>query len=570
MMNRTAGLLFALLIAMNALNADAIAGKPVKIYILAGQSNMNTMQRDVELLKKSYPDVKFPPENIWFVEGGYRGGVPRGGSKWGVETPFVLDLTKEIKEPVLLFKSNKGGTTLTKDWRPPSTVKRLGGKVGYLYNRMIRRFHNMIKNIEDIYPPVKDRGYEIAAFIWFQGESDTGGDDPEVWKDYEQKLKELIADVRRDTGVPNLPFLNIQINNIPLWDGKPDKPKGGATIRAAQKKVAQEDPKGVWISTSNLSKGYHYDANAYLVIGKRMAEAMMPLARETVMTDPTKITDAGKAFKTRVYPDTKPDVSSLRKGLIFHLPFEREGKPTVNDCIGGVKGKIVGKAKYCEGLFGKGISMDRVAGKTNTNRIEFPDFKDPVKGGVIESLSISFWVQTPSGHVGDAITKYVYGKEHNSMKDGWRMVISAYGHTGMNAIIDGVTEWNPNPQKPKKGKPPKKGTPYVHARKAGSSTAFGDGVEWHHVVAVYDGQAKTMRTYVDAGLKASPNPKKYPWAKDIDGKGVKPSTAPLTIHSCSRSPGMKSAMDEISIWDRALTDDEIKTLYNNGNGVQLK
>ena len=560
--------LFVAVTATIAFGVAQATANPVKIYILAGQSNMNTMQRDVELLEKTYPDVTFPPENIWFVEEGYHGGVPKGG-RWGVETPFVLDLTKQIKTPVLLFKSNRGGTTLTTDWRPPSTVKRSGGEVGYLYNRMIRRFHNMIKTIETICPPVKSQGYEIAAFIWFQGESDACNKDPEVWNDYEQKLRELIADVRRDVGVPNLPFLNIQINNIPLWDGKPDSPKGGATIRAAQKKVAEEDPRGMWISTSNLSKGYHYDANAYLVIGKRMAEEMLPMAKEVIKTDPAKILEAGKAFTARTYPDTKPDVSALKKGLIFYLPFDEDGKPSLKDRIGGAKGRIVGEASYCQGLFGKGVYIGRSPDRYKPNSIEFPDFKDPVKDGVIASLSISFWVQTPSGHVGDAVTKYLHDK-NNAMKDGWRMIISAYGHTGMNAIIDGVTEWNPNPQKPKKGKKPQKGKPYVYAEKAGTATIYGDGVEWHHIVAVYNGTAKTMRAYVDAGLKANPNPKRYPWAKDIPGKGIVPSAAPLTLHSCSRSPGIPSAMDEIAIWNRPLTDDEISALYNNGNGVKLK
>lgn len=562
-------------IAVTSLSADSAAekpiekthGRPVKIYILAGQSNMNTMQRDVELLQKSYPDVTLPPENVWFVEGGSRGGVPKGG-RWGVETPFVLDLTKEKKEPVLLFKSNQGGTTLFRNWRPPSTVERDGGEVGYLYNRMIRRFHNMIKNIEEICPATKERGYEIAAFVWFQGESDACSSDPKVWSDYEQSLRDLIADVRRDVGVEALPFLSILINNIPLWDGKPDKPKGGETIRAAQKKVAEEDPKGVWISTSNLSKGYHYDATSYLTIGKRMAEAMLPFAREVVLTDPDKIAAAGQAFKVRTYPDTKPDVTSLEKGLIFHLPFDEGGKASLNDLVSGKQGNIVGKATHCEGLFGKGIFIDRSSDRHKPNSIEFPHFKDPVKDGGIKSISISFWVQTPSGHVGDAVTKYTREKEHNAMKDGWRMIISAYGHTGMNAKIDGVTEWNPNPQKPKKGKEPKKGPSHVHARKAGTSTAFGDGAEWHHIVAVYNGAAKTMRAYVDAGMDA--NSKRYPWAKDIPGLGIEPSDAPLKILSCSRSAGMRSGLDEIAIWDRPLTDAEIKALYNNGNGVRLK
>lgn len=544
-----------------ALGTAYAAETPVKIYILSGQSNMNTFRHSTEFLKTNYPGLEIPTENLWYVEGAYHGGLPKEKG-WGVETPFGLDLVKELKEPVLLFKSNMGGTTLYGEWRPPSTVKRDGGEVGYLYNRMIRRFHNTIKNIETICPPVKERGYEIAAFVWFQGESDACNKDPKIWNDYEQSLKDLIADVRRDVGVKDLPFLNIQINNIPLWDGKPDSPKGGAIIRAAQKKVAEEDPKGVWISTSNLSKGYHYDANAHFIIGKRMAEAMLPLAKEVVPTMPTKVTAAGKAFRERTYPDTKPDVSSLKNGLIFYLPFDEDGKPTIADRISGQKGEIVGEVTHCEGLLGKAVNLPR--DRRNANHIKFPNFKDPAKDGKIDSISVSFWVQTPSGHLGDAISKYVPGKGHNSMKDGWRMPISAYNKTGMEAMIDGVTEWNPNPPKPKKGTKPTKGSPYVKAHKKGVAVSFGDGVEWHHIVAFYDGPSKTMQAYVDADFSLARRMK--PWLKHFPSQGIISSAAPLMINGA----GSSHQMDEIAIWNRPLTDDEIKALYNNGNGVKLK
>jgi hypothetical protein len=542
----------------------AYAEKPVKIYILSGQSNMNTFRHTLDELKKGYPNLEIPTRNIWYVEAGFRGGLPKENGGWGVETPFGIDMAKDIKSPVLLFKSNQGGTTLTKDWRPPSTVKRSGGEVGYLYNRMIRRLHNMIKDVETICPPVKERGYEIAGFVWFQGESDACDSDPEVWKDYKEKLRELIADVRSDVGVPNLPFLIVQINNIPLWDGTPDKPKGGAIIREAEKKVAEEDPKGVWISTSNLSNGYHYDANAHMIIGQRMAQAMLPLAKEVVPTDPTKVRAAGKAFLQRVYPDAKPDVSSLKNGLIFHLTFDDGDKPSIADRISAKDGKVVGEVKYCDGLFGKGIAIDCGDNRNNPNRIEYPEFKDPVQDGFVKSLTVSFWLRTTDGHVGDAVSKYARVKEYNSMKDGWRTTVSAYGQTGMDVKQDGVAEWNPNPPKPKKGEEPKKGRPYVHAYGAGKSTPYGDGVEWHHVVTVYDGAAKTMRAYVDADCAV--NPKKSPWAENIPGNGIVPSAAPLTI---SNTPA-NSAMDEVAIWNRALTEDEIKALYNNGNGVELK
>jgi hypothetical protein len=93
--------LTAPLLLCGVLNA---ADKPVKVHILAGQSNMNTVQRDIELLKKTDPDVTMPPKNVWFVEEDYRGGVPKGG-EWGVETPFVLDLVKEMRRFDMTLRS---------------------------------------------------------------------------------------------------------------------------------------------------------------------------------------------------------------------------------------------------------------------------------------------------------------------------------------------------------------------------------------------------------------------------------------------------------------------------------
>jgi hypothetical protein len=231
------------------------------------------------------------------------------------------------------------------------------------------------------------------------------------------------------------------------------------------------------------------------------------------------------------------------------------------DRISGEKGVAVGEVVHCKGLFGNGIHIDRTLSRHNPDRIEFLDFKEPLENGKIDSLSVSFWVQAPSGHVPPPISKYTRGEGHMSMKDGWRMVISASESTGMNAVIDGVTEWKPDPRA-------ERSTPYVSARKAGRSTAPGDGFEWHHVVAVYNGAAGTMRANVDAGFDATNN--RRPWAETIPGRGIKPSANPLTILSASRTKGQRSACDEFAIWDRPLTEAEIRALYNNGNGIQLK
>jgi hypothetical protein len=356
-----------------------------------------------------------------------------------------------------------------------------------------------------------------------------------------------------------------------LWDGTEDAPKGGAIIREAQKKVAEEDPKGKgrYISTSNLSKGLHYDANAHLVIGKRMAEAMAQLAKVDTPSDPKKVAAAGKAFQARAFADTKPDVNALKKGLVFYLPFDEGDKPSMKDTIVGAEGKIDGEAKHCEGFIGNGINIPVNSDRKKMNSIAFPDFKDPVVDGKIKSLSVSFWIRSTYGSV-EAIAKYTReGK--SSMKDGWRMIIDP-DRTGMNAIIDGVPEWpvpieNPKKSKAKDGEEPRKGAPYVFAIQSDDADMYGDGVEWHHVVAVYNGEAKTMRAYADASLTLS---KKHAgrnyWAKDIPGNGIVPSAEPLRIQGGQGT----LAMDEFAIWDRALTEDEVVALFNNGNGVPLK
>ena len=36
-----------------------------------------------------------------------------------------------------------------------------------------------------------------------------------------------------------------------------------------------------------------------------------------------------------------------------------------------------------------------------------------------------------------------------------------------------------------------------------------------------------------------------------------------------RGPNETQSIDEVVIWDRPLTDEDVRTLYNNGNGVVL-
>ena len=50
-----------------------------------------------------------------------------------------------------------------------------------------------------------------------------------------------------------------------------------------------------------------------------------------------------------------------------------------------------------------------------------------------------------------------------------------------------------------------------------------------------------------------------------------PSSSPLRILWGERYCGKDNwnTFDELAIWDRALTEEEIKAIYNNGNGADI-
>jgi sialate O-acetylesterase len=61
------------------------------------------------------------------------------------------------------------------------------------------------------YKQVVAAGGKIRGVLWYQGESDAS---PEAEKVYKEKMKGLIAALRADAGVPDLPFYYVQIGRF--------------------------------------------------------------------------------------------------------------------------------------------------------------------------------------------------------------------------------------------------------------------------------------------------------------------------------------------------------------------
>lgn len=147
-MKRILALLITSLIAVSAVAATT---KPLQVYILAGQSNMQghakvttfehigmdpaTMPMLAEMLG---PDGKPKVcERVWISSIGCVGngvsdmteqtgkltsgfGAGRNGPKIGLEFTFGIYMEKSTDAPILLIKTAWGGKSLNTDFRPPS------------------------------------------------------------------------------------------------------------------------------------------------------------------------------------------------------------------------------------------------------------------------------------------------------------------------------------------------------------------------------------------------------------------------------------------------------------------
>lgn len=90
-----------------------------------------------------------------------------------------------------------------------------------------------------------------------------------------------------------------------------------------------------------------------------------------------------------------------------------------------------------------------------------------------------------------------------------------------------------------------------------TSGSFGADSTWKHVVCTYDGT--TQKVYVDGTLSA----------QNTVTTAISTSSEPFVIGSRNASAAgeyFTGQIDELGLWSRAITSDEVTQLYNSGNG----
>src|SRR6476619_1928751 len=174
---------FILICSLAPLNA---ADKPIKVFILAGQSNMeghgfikadpkrNGGKGSLEYLVKDpatadrYKHLLGKDggwavrDDVWVHYLGRKGKLTAGygvkDDRIGPELGFGRVVGDTFEEPVLLIKLAWGGKSLAKDFRPPSS----GGEVGPYYKEIIDRTKLVLKDLKREFPELGGRGYELA------------------------------------------------------------------------------------------------------------------------------------------------------------------------------------------------------------------------------------------------------------------------------------------------------------------------------------------------------------------------------------------------------------------------
>jgi hypothetical protein len=307
--NATVSMLVMSLLAVPA-SAGHTKKSPIKVFILAGQSNMEGQGVVSEDDPKNYNGGKgnlvwsmkysksadkmkrLKDENgNWVVRDDVQisfnvnGKVRKGGltvgytgyggsSHIGPELQFGNVMGDFLEEPVLLIKTAWGGKSLYVDFRPPSS----GGTVGPYYAKMIEEVHAALNELGD-------QKYEIAGFVWQQGWNDMCT--PPAIPEYAQNLVNLAHDVREEFHEPNLPFVVGELGN-----GGPVKSGAMYEFRKAQEEGTRRIENAIFVKTTDFARpaelspntghGHHWFGNAesYFLVGDELGEGMKTLLKK--------------------------------------------------------------------------------------------------------------------------------------------------------------------------------------------------------------------------------------------------------------------------------------------------
>jgi len=313
--------------------------KPVKVFIVMGQSNTLEMgavggDKDGALEKAVKGEnlygfltdaegkwtVRQDVRNVGVMQKGDSANVYRNdwltisGNKIGIEIGLGHQLGNAVDEPVMILKSSIGNRGLGWDLLPPgsksfeytdpkdgktyvyagykespnrwekgTTPVPIGWYAGKQWDDDVANAKKVLSELNKYYPDAK--GYEVAGFVWWQGEKDCG--DNALAAQYEKNLVHLIKTLRTEFDAPKAKFVLATL-------GEATKGMTDNTGKVLNAHLAVDGEAGKYpefkgnvatIYSHPMARGGsgngHYSGNAkvYMDVGLAMGEAMTKLLK---------------------------------------------------------------------------------------------------------------------------------------------------------------------------------------------------------------------------------------------------------------------------------------------------
>lgn len=209
----------------------------------------------------------------------------------------------------------------------------------------------------------------------------------------------------------------------------------------------------------------------------------------------------------------------LQDGLVLYYSFDKDEGDKVTDASGkGHDGKVQGAAWTPQGKIGGAYSFDG-----SNDKIVIAGWQ-PTIGN--HNFCVSAWFKTTSGEEQCIVmwgNPYAGGKPMAEVET--TGVGGMRGQAGFNNGGPGTIT---------------------------TSSAYNDG-NWHNVVTAYDSVSGDTRIYVDGSLQT----------RGINNLNIASGDLYIGYRNLLNDSSFNGSIDEVCIYDRALSADEIKTLYNS-------
>lgn len=315
------------------------------IWVMAGQSNMEGCGYRREALKPDRRVWCFDLQNRWRiaqdpmhdlinstapVDWNYRkaGAPPEIQAKgdkairkyWvdmnanvgaGLGIAFGAAYAQATKRPVGLVAAAHGGTSL-EDWNP----NRLDQGWESFYGAMLAR--------------IQLAGGNLKGILWYQGESDAS---PELSATYAARFAQWVKAVRRDTGIPNLPIITVQLGVVTDFNASVE---GWNAMRQIQLDLPRKIANTAVTSAIDLqiNDTIHIDAPGLARLGRRMARLALGLVtKKKALADGPRVVKAVARLNDRNFGETDLTITGVTgawqpaRGIHGFSVLDAAGKP---------------------------------------------------------------------------------------------------------------------------------------------------------------------------------------------------------------------------------------------------